>query len=306
MPAQIYQIRRRRRKPARFNFKISSFLKLILILVLGVLIVFFLVAGRSREDKIFIAKADLGRENVEVLIFDFERSEIIRILIPGNVEVEVAENFGRWKTGVVWDLGVKEKKRYLLAKSLSKNFFFPIYHWVDPSFSWKSFKDIFEFLLNRRSFSNLDFGQRLKVLKLSLLKKEETRIDLKDTSILNPRKLIDGEMGYVVNEKNSPSFLASYFLNPYPQSSGFKVLLIDKSGEMGLAERVGKIVEVLGADIVSVEREKKDEYLACLIRGRGYYSEFLSKIFACRLDLRTVPDSVDLEFEIGARFISNF
>jgi hypothetical protein len=245
-------------------------------------------------------------EDLHLINFDPVVDEITDITIPSNTEVEVAQRFGVFRLGNVWKLGFSEGLGGdLVAKTVTKNFKFPVYVWADEfalGFASTNYIEIIKAILLRYD-TNLKIGDRLRIAAFSIRipNSRRIKINLSDTQYLKKTKLVDGEEGYII-EKNIPVSILSVFADPAIAKNGYRVHITNNTNNSGIANQVGEIVEVLGAKVASVKKGEIDKN-GCLIKGTDLESvKKLAAIFECGIKEQKKDMSLDIEIILGENF----
>lgn len=258
--------------------------------------------------KIFLAIRSED-EGANVAIFDQDLGEIVSIYIPPTTQVEVAQDLGVWRLESVWKIGIREGLGGgLLAKTITKQFKFPVYFWADsPAQGLIKASPI---KLLRAVFfkygTNLSFIQRLGLAVFSLNVKNFKRveIDLAQTSYLSRTRLVDGQEGYVVSER-PPQNIMVLFADPRLSEKVINIMIIDKTGKSGVAEEVGKILEVLGGKVASFSKEKEEDF-NCYVKGDRYIVTSIAPLFSCKVVQGQTSGIFDFEISLGSEFAKNF
>ena len=280
----------------------------LLFLVLGIFLFVYLrtVYWNGRDKLAFAFRMNSG--DVGVTVADPKLIEITTLVIPGDTQVDVAENYGTFRIKNVWQLSQNEKlKGRLLPETITQNFLFPTFLWADISginIGNSSLSGIVKFIFASNA-TNIPFGDRLNLALFALKVKGpgRTEINLGQSQFLRKLKLNDGQTGYVLNGQPS-SRLTVYFTDNTPSVSGTKVNIVDATGTSDVANKVGQIIEVMGAKVVSVEK-KEPVGFGCEIAGAD--SEIVKKVltlFSCTDGSRT--SDFDLEIRLGQDFAKRF
>jgi len=271
----------------------------LLLLVLGIFLFTYLrtIYWNGRDKLAFAFRMNSG--DVGVTVADPKLIEITTLVIPGDTQVDVAENYGTFRIKNVWQLSQNEKlKGRLLPETITQNFLFPTFLWADTEVG--TLKFIFA-----SNATNIPFGDRLN-LALFALKVQgpgRTEINLGQSQFLRKLKLNDGQIGYVLSGQPS-SRLTVYFSDNTLSVSGTKVNIVDATGTSDVANKVGQIVEVMGAKVVSVEKKAPTGF-GCEVVGAD--SEIVKKVltlFSCTDGDRT--SDFDLEIRLGQDFAKRF
>lgn len=306
MPARRRKLRKKRNLTS--GLKLAS-LVVFLILMLGLGLFWSLRNGVwDKNEKLSIVT---NQENsVTITTLNPRVGEITNINIPGNTQVEVAHQLGTWRIESVWQLGNDEGlEGKLLAKTVTKYFKFPVYAWsgegLIPLVSGNPV-NILKSLFTPVS-TNLTFGDRIQIALFSMGVSNTGRvnIDLVDTPHLKKTRLVDGEEGYIVVREPSQRIL-SVFADTTISKGGFRVFIKDQTSMPGLAEEVGKILEVLGAKVASIEKREGESVEHCLVRGGKKTAERVARYFGCDVSESELGEGFDLEIVLGENFIEGF
>jgi hypothetical protein len=248
------------------------------------------------EDK--VAFAYLDGDNVAVAVLDGEETVLV---IPGETSVSVARGYGTLRIKNVWQLGINEKlDGSLLAQTVTQNFHFPTTLWSE-----KGNKNIREFVFSPGK-TNISFSDRLNIALFSIKVKsiDKTVINLGESQFLKKQKLIDGQLGYMINGPISQR-LTVYFSDNNFADKNIKFGFADMTGKNGIAESVGGILEVLGGKVVSIDRQAKDDSVDCEVKGQNEDAvKKVSVLFACKKV--SGESAFDVEMKIGARFAKRY
>jgi len=258
-------------------------------------------------DKVaFTYRMDGG--DVGVTIADTKLEELTTLIIPGDTEVDVAENYGTLRLKNVWQLSQNEKlKGRLLPETVTQNFLFPVHLWADVgavSLIDQSIMGTVKFVFSP-SVTNIPFGDRVSLamfaLRASSLGRSE--INLGESQFLKKQKLNDGEIGYILNGPISQR-LTVYFSDNDLSVTASKINIVDATGTPDVAIKVGEIIEVMGGKVVSVEK-KGEESSDCEVSGKD--KAIVKKVitlFSCKSGI--VKSDFDLEIRLGQNFAKRF
>lgn len=270
---------------------VKRFVLLILgiILILGFIIWHFgIFRSWNGKNKISIASQNKG--NVSILILDPSSQAVTSIDIPGNTEVEAAHQLGTWKLGSIGKLGEDEKLGgEFLKDTVINSFKFPVSAWI---------KD---------RESNLSLLDRLQIwlFTLSVGNSGKTNISLADTSYLTKGKLIDGTLGYEINE-NMPLDTKVFFTQASLAKANLNVVIENAGGGKANANIVGKTLEALGLNITSIKDIDVSD-TDCIVKGENSLAlDEISKIFTCQKSQTKAADNFDIEVTIGKKFKDRF
>lgn len=313
-PAHSWKIKNRRFVGGSHLFgKPINLLKIIIISILVFLFLWSIlnISKASKERKILLAIA--GGESFRIASFDFDSKEIMVIEIPSNVEVEVAHSFGNWELSSVWSLGENEKigGGRLLAETLRNNFFAPVFLWSSErgnSLLDGNYLDFISFPFLERK-SNLSFFQKIRLSLFSMRFKGSnlTRINLSQTSFLQPARLKTGKDGYLIKGV-LPEDLLWVYADPLFLKSKVLVSVVNESGGSLLVSKVGKIIESMGGKILSVENQNMTDS-DCEVYSSNYVlAQKVALVFSCKFQEQNDYKAEDGEIilKIGKKFKDRF
>lgn len=259
------------------------------------------------KDKVaFAFQSTFG--DVGVTVVDPELGELTTLIIPGDTEVEVAESYGALRIKNVWQLSQNEKlKGRLLPETIMQNFLFPLHLWlggVQETLDKGKIDSILRFVFTPGS-TNIPFGDRLDIGLFALRAQSlgKTNINLAESQFLRKQLLNDGIPGYKLNGAPSER-LTIYFSDNQMSKTSPKVYIIDETGEFGVADTFGKIVEVMGGKVVSVDKRAQADS-DCEIKG---LDKVIVKKVAAPFSCKEVSgkSDFDLEVKLGKSFAKRF
>lgn len=306
---RIAYVQRKQKKPVnknRMGFLIPG------ILLLVVLLAFIGIKLDTRfwnnHDKFaFASHSQNGDTGVTVL--DPKTGEMTTLIIPGETEVDVAMNYGTLRLKNVWQLGINEKlDGALLAKTVTKNFSFPVFLWADSDgarLQKTGFSDSLKFVFFPQK-TNIPFGDRISFALFALKTKnlDRTVIDLAKSQFLTKQRLSDGINGYKLTGPVSGR-LTVYFSDNDMADKDFKVYVVDSTGTFDVAQNAGQIIEVMGGKIISVDKSAGSSDFGCHVLGKD--SKVVNKfvnIFNCKA-VQGKTD-YDIELRLGTQFAKTF
>lgn len=304
MPARS---KKRRIAKSHKSIKIPKFIFYLFILLLLLSPPIYLYSSRNfwKNDR-KVSVAIRGKEgNVNIVTFDPKLSEISTIYIPENTQVDAARGLGVWKLGSIWELGEQEGVGgELLAQTVTKHFKFPVASWADMlalGLRGERLSDGLKAIALPYE-TNLTLGDKLGIFLFSLSVKNPNRveIDLSQTSYLKKQNLVDGTAGFVTSGA-PPAGILAIFVDDEISQKALRIKLVDKTGEPGLAEEVGEILESLGGKIAVIEKAGVQEG-QCTIRAKeSEIGERLIRFLPCGFSDKGVG-AFDIEIEIGEEF----
>lgn len=266
-----------------------------LILIIVVIIILAAVIWnfgifRSWNGKTKISIASEKKGSVSILVLDPSSTTITTIDIPGNTEVEASHQLGTWKLGSIGKLGDDEKLGgEFLKNTIITSFKFPIAAWI---------KD------NKSSLTLLDRLQ-IWLFTLSVGNSGKTNINLGDSNYLIKGKLIDGTIGYEINEV-MPLDTKVFFTQTILAKENLNVEIENAGAGKTNSNMVGKTLGALGLNITSI----KDVNVVdndCIVKGTNKEAlDEINKIFSCQKDETKASDNFDLEIILGKKFKDRF
>ena len=205
----------------------------------------------------------------------------------------MAGELGTWHLGSVWQLGVNEKQGGgLLARTMIKNFGFPVIVWQDEE----------------NGQSNLSLGDRLRfsLFRLRKGKKPEETIDLSQTSFLKKTQFIDGTWGWRIWGE-MPSDVAALFPEDELLSRSIKAKIVNFSGKTTLGESIGQVLEIIGIKVGSIQKEEVRDFDCALLGKDNQLVQRLNLIFDCKDEAKEPLEAgFAVSLEIGRRFGQRF
>lgn len=304
-------VQKRRRKVKKKNRKkltLRLFVLVGVILILGFIAYAFLnTAFWNGRDKVSLV-INTRSGDVVISTFDPVLPELTNIVIPGNTQVEVSRQLGTWRIKSVWHLGENEGVAgALLSETITRYFKLPVIAWADePSlgFSTGNFPQVLKSVFSSYK-TNLKIGDRIKIGLFNLRVKNTKRdeINLAD-GYLKQGRLIDGGEGYVLSG-SLPQKILVIFSDPLMADAGVRVAIRDGTGTAAVAGYVGGVLEVLGAKVSSVTKERPTESDCTIVGKDKRVVEKISRLFQCSTTMDSTGN-FDLEISIGSEFAKRF
>lgn len=281
----------------------------ILVAVVGVIALFWLTTKFWSRDAALSVVFPQTSGDVEIASFNPTDDSISTITIPAETQVRVARQLGTWRIKNVWKLGQNEKLGgQLLAETVTREFGVPVYAWADEGFAGFSKPDPISVLKATIGYykSNIGLGDRLRLAMFSFGVKNFKRsdINLKDTRFLSKKVLVDGGEGYVLSDNLSGSLLAEFYDSRLAKGDT-KIKIIDDTGNSGIAEDIGKIAEVVGLKVASIQKEQESN-ADCQISGSNAYAvKKMAILFSC--DEKKLDDeNFDVVMKVGTDFTKRY
>lgn len=289
MPSRRRQKRQKKKQLGHLGTLSKILLPLFLLLVGFVFIRLNTKYWNGHDKFTYVDRGSDG--SARVIILDPKLDEETVMTIPGETQVEVARNYGTLRLKNVWQLGTNEKLGgKLVAETITQNFLFPVFLWRDDQ--------------TRKANIPLGDGLLAKIFLWGLPNSDRSEIDLGKSQFLTQKTLNDGARGYELVGPMSETLL-SYFSDNQMATGNIKVSIVDATGNVTKAQKVGKIVEVLGAKVVAVNKKQEDDSLDCLISAEDkQIAKKFNYLFGCKNG--KVKGDFDVEIEIGGKFAKRF
>lgn len=258
-------------------------------------------------DKVSIVYKD--GEDVSVTVLDPILSESTTLVIPGDTEVEVARNYGTFRLKNIWQLGINEKLGgSLIAETVTNNFLFPVYLWSEknPGLGSGNVGDIIKFIFFPGS-AKISFSDRAQIGIFAMRVKDLDRseINLGKSLFLSKGVLEDGLPGYKIVGPISQR-LTVYFSDNEIGDDNVKVNITDATGNSGVSDKLGAVIQVVGGKVVSLDKKSTAEDYDCEISGLNAKAvNKFAKLFTCNIN-RSVKTSFDVDIRIGQEFAKRF
>ena len=260
----------------------------------------------KNDSKTIIAVA--GVENdVTVYIIDPVNEDLVSVIMPANMEVEVANQLGIWRLGSVWELGKNEKlDGKLLALTLVKHLKFPVYLWSDASahtyINANPVTAIITSLKPQRT--NIPIGDRLRIAIFSAkVGNRRSIIDLRNTNFIKSNTLTDGEAGYRLSGSLPKNIIAAL---SYPEftRSVVNVHIEDATQKFNIAASVAGVINNMGGKVVSVLKLEEVD-LDCEVWGNKKEAvEVVAKVFTC--EVLNAESGFDINLKLGKGFVERY
>lgn len=281
-----------RRKKAR---RVAAFplLRIVLFAVtfsLLILFLFFSTKYWNGKDKISVVSPTDGGD-VEVKIYDPKLSEVTTLVIPATTEVSVSNNLGNFPIKSVWKLGSDSGLGgVLLSHTVTKNFSFPVFLWRNGT------------------KTNIPLGDRIRIyfFEMGINSLGKTEIDLGKSQFLKAGKLTDGTPGYKITGDISER-LTAYFSDNDWQDEKIKIYIKDATGAGGVSDSFGRVLEVMGGKVATIDKVDKDGGFDCKVAGKEKkITNKVVEIFGCKTGERAGIGEFDLEVSLGQGFAERF
>lgn len=296
--ARRRQIKLKREKGHR-NKSWLPFFVVIAVTVFGIW--FFILSPHfwNGKDKVAVAVRRTNGD-ASVIVFDPRLEEITTLTIPGDTEVNVARNLGTLRLKNVWQLGLNEGVGgKLLAETLTNNFKFVTFLWADsdPTAGLK-----FLFVPGK---TNVSFRDRLSLVVFAskVGNSGRSEINLGSSLFLQKGKLSDGDIGYIIPGDLSER-LTIYFSDYSLVEGNVRVFIKDGTGKYGTANEFGKIIEIMGAKVVAIDKKDLSDTDCSVIGGTKELAQKISRVFSCKESVSGEKDV--LTIELGTAFTKRF
>ncbi len=303
-------VRYKQRKRLKKNVKHFPFLLVALFFVAAIVFLPLQISTCFKYSSSFnLAIADQNGD-IEVVNFDNKNQEITTIVIPGSTQLTVSRQLGSWKARGLWQLGINENySGNLMQETIIRNFFLPVNAWSDKEALgfvqgnfWKAVGAVVS-----PYRSSLKLGDKIKLALLSLRVSDSKKdtINLKDTGLLKPAKLTDGENGYLIGGDIPPK-IASVFADDLFSQKEVRILIKNYSSSGVVADNVGKVIEVLGAKVSSIVKEDNSEIDCKVIGNNRTLVIVIGTLFNCEKKVGVPEGKFDIEIDLGEQFVRRY
>lgn len=300
---------KRIRKKNRTSSSSASKFMFVVFLIFAVIFLFRFTTKFWSKDSTLSVVFPQKSGDIEIASFNPSDNSISTLVVPGETQVRVARQLGTWRIKSVWKLGENEKVvGKLLAETVTREFNVPVYAWADSTFQGFTKSDPIS-IIKAASFiykTNLGLGDKAKLAFFSFGIKnfKRSEINLKDTRFLTKNLLVDGEEGYRLTSDLPTSILAEFY-DAILSKGNAKIKIIDDTGNSGVAESVGKISEVVGLKVASIQKEQSSQ-TDCLISGSNKYAvKKLSLLFSC-VEKDLGESNFDVIMKLGTDFSKRY
>ena len=307
MPARKKRLRSYKARKEKKKNLLPFFL---IILLFGALLFYILATSAFWDGKSKLSLVINNQEEVIVSTFDPTNSEIINIYIPGDTEVELSRNLGKIRIENAWAVGLNQgEDGVILLETVRRNFKFPVFAWADGQalgFSQTNLSALFSAVFTPYR-TNLKIGDRvaLAVFAIGIKNAKREDIDLRDTSYLQEARLVDGRSGYTLTGK-FPQSLLIVLGDEEISSEEVTVSIVDATGDFEVSSYLTAIIEVMGAKVVSIEKNIVQAY-DCEIEGTNKeIVEKIGKVFECSVSSGEANSNFDVVIKVGEDFANRF
>lgn len=295
--------KKRNKEMGKFIIPITA----LIVVFLGFLYYCFTPHFWNGKDKLSLT-IQRATGDVSVVIFDPRLSEETTLTIPGNTEVNVAENLGRLTIKNVWKLGQDQKiDGRLLSETVTKNFLFPSSAWSDPkaeSLINPTLPGLAKFIFGGGE-TNLGIFDKFSVSLFSLKVKavDRSEIDLGKSQFLKKGKLSDGSSGFTLSGDIAERLTANF--SDYGFSGRtVRIFIKDETGILGVSDSVGQVLEVMGGKVVSIDKLSSVDADCTVSGGDPDLIIKVSRLFSCKTS--TIGGKDDIELTLGSKFAKRF
>jgi hypothetical protein len=249
--------------------------------------------------------------DLNVVNFDNQNQSITAVVIPGSTQLSVSRQLGIWRARGLFQLGENEGySGNLMSESVMKDFSFPANAWATPD-AMGLVKGNLAGVLKAVFYpykTNLKLSDKIRLAALSLkvtgYKKD--LINLEDTGVIKPAKLMDGESGFVLTGAISPQ-VNSVFSDSLFSEKEVRILIKNYSKTGGpVADNMGQIIEVLGAKVSAISQEESRN-INCLVVGKdSKLVNVFSSLFGCDKRMEKTDGGFDVEIDMGEQFAARY
>jgi len=297
-------------KKNRKKISLLLFLPVFVLLVFMLFLILFKTSTWDGREKFILAVN--GQDDVLVSVFDPKTETIVGVSIPSNVQITAAGELGTWKLGSLWKLGQNEKREgNLLAKTVTKNFGFPVYAWGDyqaAGFTRRKLSEILPAIFGNYKTS-LKTGDRIRLglFVLGVGPAKRTSINLAEISeSLKKETFLDGSEGYVI-KGNVPDRIMALFSDEVVAAKNYKARFVLNAERIKSIEAVSRVVEVMGVKVASVVKDSPED-MNCLVKGEDRkLVKSVALVLGCTgQEKKKVEGNFDIEIAFGEQFHKNF
>ena len=304
-----HRVNRRARKEnlkkARKTIRILIF-SFLALLFLG-FFVFFLFIFFKFERTSLVYKD----ENYYYLILDPQKNQMINIIIPEDLLVDAALGYGRVRLGKLEKLSKDEGlDMKLVTKTISRYLYLPTIYWGNESASFFNNKSLIKglsFVFNPNS-SNMGFIKKLQSFLFTFKIKSNQRLNynLSKTDFLSQKVLQDGEPGHFKQMDVLPSEIKVFVVDSMIKKNGFKVEIVNKTGDITLSNEIKNVLESMGFRVLSVLNKPKENTDCLLYSTNQDILNYASMILDCKGEYGEDLRNFDLILEIGEIYLDKF
>lgn len=258
--------RSRYKRDRTSNIKSKKNIYIVLTIIIFVtLILIFIWKVYSVDKFIYLNHAPNG--DAEIILIDTKNNRTNKYLVSGEVELDAAKGYGRYKIKNLWTLSTKDESRGgLVSDSFVINYSLPIYLWKDGS------------------KSNLSLIQKIKAKFVES----------------NKNIFVDK-----IAESSIPKSVYINFVDQHLSDNLSKIDVQDLTGDNVTIEKVSNILEVLGGKITTNSNGYNSE-MDCEISGSDKRIILtVNKIFRCKI-VDHSDKSVDMTIKLGVKFAERF
>lgn len=211
-------------------------------------------------------------EKADLLVFSFEpkNKTATVLLIPQNINVQVAKNFGTYQIGNVYELGSLNNPPNgggLLRETTQDFIGVPVDGWVVISSEFRvqsselntqEIKTLVEksFWEGVRgadtNLTLLDFGRIWYAISKTKIDKMEI-IDFQKLNSLKKTYLLDNTEVFEVDSSSLDTVLGTLFYNPQVLAERRTVEIINGTGKAGFGNKLARIINNMGAQVLFVK-----------------------------------------------------
>ncbi|EKD62919.1 MAG: hypothetical protein ACD_52C00019G0001 [uncultured bacterium] len=300
----------RRRLASKKKSRSVSFLWKVICLavLLGLALVFVLLRKAywdGSSNFTFVTSGESG--TVTLYTFHSQSGSVIKVNVPGDIEVDVARDYGKLKIKNLWLFSQNEKiGGLLLQETVIAAFGFPVESWVEESgaalLTGNSLDRLQAIFLPFESDLNIGDKIRIFLYGLKLSNEGYVEINLDDyPSFVKSVRLVGGEEGFVVVEDNIPARMLGVFSDPLITGKNLNVVVYSAPDSWLKAKKLGKIVEILGPEIALLETKEGislDD--GCLVKSTdGYTRRKFARIFGCEESNNLPGGNFGIEVIVG-------
>lgn len=241
-----------------------------------------------------------------------KRDRLVLVTIPASYTIEAVRGLGKYPIRSLWQLGTMEEEGgFVLAQSLEAATGIPI-----PWYLGEVRGNIFSLgtlaaIVAGEIKTNMPISTFFSILWQFRLhpNTKTTEIPLGDANVTR-ETAPDGTILTLLAPEALDTILGDEFEEHGVRSEKFTVAVINTTQTPGLAERVARIIERIGGNVVRLGNEEQSVD-RCQIRGASDHinsetAQVIAALFDCAKTSQTGEGSFDLTVLVGARYASRF
>ena len=290
------------------KFKLKIFIWVLVFIIIFAIYCFMRKSLWDGKSKLNLA---VRVENfLTVLIFDPENSEIVRIIVPGETEINVSRGLGVVPVKNLWILGEKSGiGGKLVSETVTRSLLIPTIYWADKEAlglgegsKLAVIKTLFSFYK-----TNLPLADKVKItiFALTVNNSRITDISLQELGYIKKAILKDESEGYLIADK-FPNELLAVLGDDEISDGQVRVSIRNSTGNVLIPQDIGKIISVMGGKVSSVESNPLNDSDCLVVGSKKSIVVKIASVFSCDWELRGSESLFDVDMSIGSEFLKRF